>query len=92
MKAKVICIEGYWRLPPGLENGHERFEHRCVVMPKGATDSMATEVLKDINGSLGFQDGIFYVFGEDDHIVGYHNHFVVDFCNPLYEIDMGELQ
>lgn len=86
MKAKVICIEGYWK------DGHKYFERRCVVMPKAATDSIATEVLKDINGSLGFQDGIFYVFGEDDHIVGEHKHFVVDFCNPIYEIDMGALQ
>lgn len=86
MKAKVICIEGYWK------DDHKRFEHRCVVMPKGATDSIATEVLKDINGSLGFQDGIFYVFGEGDRIVGEHKHFVVDFCNPIYEVDVGEVQ
>ena len=86
MKARVICIEGYWK------DTHEKFEHRCVVMPAGATDSIATEVLKEINGSLGFQDGIFYVFGEDERIVGEHKHFVVDFCNPIYELDVGELQ
>ena len=86
MKAKVICIEGYWK------DDHKRFERRCVVMPNAATDSMATDILEGVKGSLGFHNDIFYVFGEGDRIVGEHREFVVEFCNPIYEIDMGELQ
>jgi hypothetical protein len=86
MKAKVICIEGYWK------DDHKRFERRCVVMPNAATDSMATDILEGVKGSLGFHNDIFYVFGEDERIVGEHREFVVDFCNPIYEIEMGELQ
>ena len=86
MKAKVICIEGYWK------DDHKRFERRCVVMPNAATDSMATDILEGVKGSLGFHNDIFYVFGEDERIVGEHREFVVEFCNPIEEIELGELQ
>ena len=80
MKAKVVIIEGYWK------DTRESFEKRCVVMPKGATDSMRDEVLDDVGKD------IFYVFEEGDPIVGEHLDFVVMFYHPVREIELGELQ
>ena len=60
MKAQVVIIEGYWK------DTRESFEKRCVVMPKGATDSMRDEVLDEARCGLGF-NGIFYVFEEGDN-------------------------
>ncbi len=81
MKAAVICIEGYWK------DTHQRFEHRCVVMPAGATDSMRDEVLREVG-----DDNIFFVFEEGERIVGEHLDFVVSFFNPISIIELGELQ
>lgn len=80
MKAKVVIIEGYWK------DTRESFEKRCVVMPKGATDSMRDEVLDDVGKD------IFYVFEAGDPIVGEHHDFVVVFYHPVNEIHLGELQ
>jgi hypothetical protein len=80
MKAKVVIIEGYWK------DTRESFEKRCVVMPKGATDSMRDEVLDDVGKD------IFYVFEAGDPIVGEHLDFVVVFYHPVSEIELGELQ
>jgi len=85
MKAKVLVIEGYWK------DTRESFEKRCVVMPKGATDSMRDEVLDEARSGLGF-NGIFYVFESGDPIVGEHLDFVVVFYHPVSEIELGELQ
>ena len=81
MKASVICIEGYWK------DDRKSFEHRCVVMPKGASDSMRDEILKEVR-----DDDVFYVFDEGEPIVGTHLDFVVEFYNPIYEIELGEVQ
>jgi hypothetical protein len=80
MKAQVICIEGRWK------DDNQAFERRCLVMPKGASDSMRDEILDDVG------KGIFYVFDEDERILGEHIDFVVDFKNPISEIELGELQ
>ena len=82
MKAKLVCIEGCWndeRTKP-----HNKFERRCVVMPLGATDEQRDAVLADID------DSIFYVFDEDERIVGEHMDFTVFFYHPLGEIEIGE--
>ena len=81
MKAVVICIEGYWK------DNHQRFEHRCVLMPMGATDSIRDEVLREVG-----DDNIFYVFESGEPIIGEHLDFVVDFYNPISTIELGELQ
>ena len=85
MKAQVVIIEGYWI------DTRESFEKRCVVMPKGATDSMRDEVLDEARCGLGF-DGIFYVFEESEQILGEHYDFVIVFYHPVNEIHLGELQ
>ena len=81
MKATVVIVEGYWK------NDRESFEHRCLIMPKDATDSMRDEILKDVG-----DDSLFYIFEEGEQIVGEHLDFVVDFYNPLWDIELGELQ
>jgi hypothetical protein len=85
MKAQVVIIEGYWK------DTRESFEKRCVVMPKGATDSMRDEVLDEACSGLGV-NGIFYVFEEGQQILGEHDDFVVVFYHPTREIELGELQ
>jgi len=85
MKAKVVIVEGYWK------DTRESFEKRCVVMPKGATDSMRDEVLDEARCGLGF-NGIFYVFDGGEQIIGEHHQFVVVFCHPVSEIELGEMQ
>ena len=85
MKAQVVIIEGYWK------DTRESFEKRCVVMPKGATDSMRDEVLDEARCGLGF-DGIFYVFEEGEQILGERYDFVIVFYHPVSEIHLGELQ
>lgn len=85
MKAQVVIIEGYWK------DTRKSFEKRCVVMPKGATDSMRDEVLDEARCGLGF-DGIFYVFEEGEQILGEHYDFVIVFYHPVNEIHLGELQ
>ena len=80
MKAQVVIIEGYWK------DTRESFEKRCVVMPKGATDSMRDEILDDIGKD------IFYVFEEGEQILGEHYDFVIVFYHPTREIELGELQ
>jgi hypothetical protein len=80
MKAQVVIIEGYWI------DTRESFEKRCVVMPKGATDSMRDEILDDIGKD------IFYVFEEGEQILGEHYDFVIVFYHPTREIELGELQ
>ena len=80
MKAQVVIIEGYWK------DTRESFEKRCVVMPKGATDSMRDEVLDDVGKD------IFYVFEEGEQILGEHYDFVIVFYHPTREIELGELQ
>ena len=79
MKATVLVVEGYWT------NSRERFEERCVVMPKGASDSKRDEILKDVGD-------VFYVFNEGDQILGAHTQFVVVFYHPVRTIDFGEVQ
>ena len=81
MKAVVICIEGRWK------DDRKSFEHRCLIMPKGASDSVRDEILKDVG-----DDSLFYIFEEGEQIVGQHLDFVVDFYNPLWDIEIGELQ
>ena len=81
MKAQVICIEGRWK------DDRKSFEHRCLIMPKDATDSVRDEILKDVG-----DDSLFYIFEEGEQIVGEHLDFVVDFYNPLWDIELGELQ
>jgi hypothetical protein len=56
-------------------------------MPKGASDSVRDEILKDVG-----DDSLFYIFEEGEQIVGQHLDFVVDFYNPLWDIEIGELQ
>ena len=80
MKAKVVIVEGYWK------DTRESFEKRCVVMPKGATDSMRDEILDDVGKD------IFYVFEEGQQILGEHYDFVIVFYHPTREIELGELQ
>lgn len=81
MKAQVICIEGRWK------DDRKSFEQRCLIMPKGASDSVRDEILKDVG-----DDSLFYIFEEGEQIVGEHLDFVVDFYNPLWDIEIGELQ
>jgi hypothetical protein len=80
MKAKIICIEGYWK------DDRKPFEQRCVVMPKEATDSMRDAILDDVG------KGLFYIFDENERILGEHLDFVVEFYNPVYEIELGAVQ
>jgi hypothetical protein len=80
MKAQVVIIEGYWK------DTRKSFEKRCVVMPKGATDSMRDEILDDVGKD------IFYVFEEGEQILGEHYDFVIVFYHPTREIELGELQ
>lgn len=82
MKAKLISIEAYWN--DKRTHPHNKFERRCVVMPLGATDEQRDAVLDDIGGN------IFYVFDEDERIVGEHMDFTVFFYHPLGEIEIGE--
>ena len=85
MKAQVICIEGRWNDQRTFPHSH--FERRCLIMPKGASDSVRDEILKDVG-----DDSLFYIFEEGEQIVGQHLDFVVDFYNPLWDIEIGELQ
>jgi len=85
MKAQVVIIEGYWL------DTRESFEKRCVVMPKGAIDSMRDAILDEARCGLGF-NGIFYVFDGGEQIIGEHHQFVVVFYHPVSEIELGELQ
>ena len=80
MKAQVVIIEGYWK------DTRKSFEKRCVVMPKGATDSMRDEILDDVGKD------IFYVFEEGEQILGERYDFVIVFYHPTREIELGELQ
>jgi len=82
MKAKIICIEGRWK------DDRKPFERRCVVMPKGASDSVRDELLEEAR-NIG---DIFFIFEEGEPIVGEHLDFIVEFNNPLYDIDLGEVQ
>ena len=79
MKATLVIVEGYWT------NTHERFEERCLIMPKGASDSMRDEILKDMGD-------VFYVFNEGDQILGEHAQFVVTFYHPVRHFELGEVQ
>ena len=81
MKVKVICIEGRWK------DDNQAFERRCLVMPKGASDSMRDEILKEFEDTQ-----FFYIFNEDERILGEHRDFIVDFKNPISEYDMGAVQ
>ena len=81
MKAQVVIIEGYWK------DTRKSFEKRCVVMPKGATDSMRDEIMKEFEDSQ-----FFYIFNEDERILGEHRDFIVDFKNPISEYNMGAVQ
>ena len=81
MKAKVICIEGYWNDDPL----REEFEYRCLVVPKGLTDDQRTAMLE-----LANDESLFYVFDEGERIVGKHMDFTVFFCNPITDIELGE--
>jgi hypothetical protein len=56
-------------------------------MPKGASDSVRDEILKDVG-----DDSLFYIFEEGEQIVGKHLDFEVYFYNPLWDIEIGELQ
>ena len=80
MKAQVVIVEGYWK------DTRKSFEKRCVVMPKGATDSMRDEILDDVGKD------IFYVFEEGEQILGEHYDFDIVFYHPVNEIEIGELQ
>ena len=80
MKARVICIEGYWNDDP-----HKRFEHRCLVAPLGLSDDQRDELLE-----LANDDSLFYVFEEGEPIVGKHLDFTVVFYNPIHDINLGE--
>jgi len=82
MKAKIICIEGYWK------DSRKPIERRCVVMPKGATDSMRDEILKEAR----CMSDIFFIFEEGEPILGEHRDFVVEFNNLINEINLGEVQ
>ena len=73
-KAQLICVEGYWNDQPS-----ERFENRCVVLPKDATDDERYMFVDEY-------DGIFYVFEHDEPIVGKHLDFTVTFYTPLRQI------
>lgn len=80
MKAKVICIEAYWndkRTYP-----HTKFERRCAVVPHNATDEQREDLLERIDEQL------FYVFNDDELIIGEHLDFTVFFYNPLYEVSI----
>ena len=55
MKAQIICIEGYWK------DDRKSFEHRCLVMPKDASDSMRDSILKELRLN---DDEFFYIFEE----------------------------
>jgi hypothetical protein len=82
MKAKLICIEGYWndeRTKP-----HNKFERRCVVMPLGVKPEQHSEILGELD------DSVFYVFDEDERIVGEHMDFTVFFYTLIREIEIGE--
>ena len=87
MKAQVICIEGRWN--DQRTHPHSHFERRCLIMPKGASDSVRDEILDDANALV---KNIFYIFEEGEQIVGEHLDFVVDFYNPLWDIEIGEMQ
>ena len=82
MKAKLISIEAYWN--DKRTHPYEKFERRCVVMPLGATPEQHSDLL----GSL--DESIFYVFDEDERIVGEHMDFTVFFYHPLGDIEIGE--
>jgi hypothetical protein len=56
-------------------------------MPKGLSDSMRDEILKEFEDSQ-----FFYIFNEDERILGEHLDFIVDFKNPISEYDMGAVQ
>jgi hypothetical protein len=81
MKATVVIIEGYWK------DDRRKFEHRCLVMPKDASDSMRDEIIKDVG-----DDSIFYVFEEGEQILGEHRDFVVVFYHPVRSIELGAVQ
>lgn len=83
MKAQIICIEGYWK------DDRKSFEHRCLVMPKDATDSMRDSILKELRLN---DDEFFYIFEEGESIVGEHLDFVVVFYNPIESYELGEMQ
>jgi hypothetical protein len=56
-------------------------------MPKGASDSMRDEIMKEFEDSQ-----FFYIFDEDERILGEHRDFIVDFKNPISEYEMGEVR
>ena len=82
MKAKVICIEGYWNDEPDY-----RFENRCLVAPLGLSDDQ-----RDVMLEIANDNSLFYVFDEDETIVGKHLDFTVVFYNPIYDIELGEMK
>ena len=81
MKVKVICIEGRWK------DDNQAFERRCLVMPKGASDSMRDEIMKEFEDSQ-----FFYIFNEGERILGEKNSMVVVSFRVLEELEMGAVQ
>lgn len=83
MKAKVICIEGFWN----DEQPRVNFEYRCLVVPLGVTDAQREQLLE-----LANDESLFYLFDEDELIIGDHGEFTVFFYNPISEIEIGEMK
>ena len=82
MKAKIVCIEGYWNDDPL----REEFDYRCLVVPQGLTDYQHQVMLE-----LANDESLFYVFDEGERIIGKHTDFTVFFCNPIRDIELGEI-
>lgn len=76
--AKLICIEGYWN------DDNKPFEHRCLVMPLGLSDSMRDSVLDNLID----RNNLFYIFESGERIMGKHRDFTVTFINPIDEVEV----
>ena len=76
--AKLICIEGYWN------DDNKAFEHRCLVMPLGLSDSMRDSVLDNLID----RNNLFYIFESGERIMGKHRDFTVTFINPIREMEV----
>ena len=76
--AQLICIEGYWN------DDNKQFEHRCLVMPLGLSDSMRDSVLDNLID----RNNLFYIFESGERIMGKHRDFTVTFINPIREMEV----
>lgn len=79
MQAKVIYVRARWK------DTLEVFEGKCIVLPKGITESMRDAVIEEDN------EDCFFFFDEGEQIIGEHLDFEIFSSDIVCDFDIETL-